>query len=110
MIEGVCPFASTHALLRKFSTGTVEDEPQLWRSPNVWPTSCDDTNRISWPMSSSLKTIFLAAVSLGEACIIYQFLRSYITFVYQLMWLSMISPLRGSEILGPLALATSEGL
>ena len=24
-----------HALLRKFSTGTVEDEPQLCRSPNV---------------------------------------------------------------------------
>ena len=59
---------------------------------------------------SSGKTICLARVSFGPAWIIYQLRISSITLWYQLIWLSIISPLRGSEILGPLAFGISEGL
>src|SRR6187401_3620016 len=110
MIEGVCPFLATHSLFLKFSTGTDELEPTLRRRPSVCPTSCDETNCTKRPINSSGNTICLARVSLGPAWTIYQLRISSITLWYQLIWLSIISPLRGSEILGPLAFAMSEGL
>ena len=110
MIEGVWPLASTHALSRSFSTGTVLEEPKLWRSPNVCPTSWEDTKRISSPISSSSNNGLRAPGSMAPACTIYQLYNRLMTLWYQLICVSRISPLRGSCTWGPLAFGISEGL
>ena len=73
----------------------------LWGSPNVCPTSWDDTNRTSSPMTSSSNSTARAWGFAAAVYTKYQFLTRFMTLWYHWMSLSRISPERGSWMWGP---------
>ena len=56
---------------------------------------------MSSPMSLSSKRMLLARLSSGPHWVMYHLVSRFITLWYQQMWLSTISPLRGSMMCGP---------
>ena len=78
-MEGVWPWACTQAALRRLSTGTVDDEPKLWRNPSVWPISWEETKRMSCHIKWSSNFIVRALGSTLPVWIMYQECKRLIT-------------------------------
>ncbi len=76
--------------------------------PSACPTSCVITLRIVSPISSSGMSSERAAGLAAPVSIIRRLRYDRMWLWYQVMSLSMISPVRGSDVLGPTALRTSE--
>ena len=109
MIDGECPILATHVLLRMESSGYIELPLKLCGKPSVWPTSCATTNCTSRPINESGNGNVCARLSRCPTCEKYQLRCRSMMLWYIWTSASMISPVRGSVVLGPTALATGDG-
>src|SRR5688500_12984235 len=100
------PYVRVHDGVRKESVGHALDATMLCGRPNAWPTSCVTTWRIVSPISSSGVLSVRAAGLDAPVSISRRFRYDRMWLWYQVMSLSMISPLRGSDVLGPTAFRT----
>ena len=92
----------------KESTGYAELAFMLWGSPKAWPTSWEITLLIISPISfsgvSNVRALGLAAPVSNK----YLFLYDFKWLWYHIISLSIISPVLGSETLGPTAFLVVE--
>src|SRR5512138_1927430 len=106
MIVADTPYFRVNDGLRSESVGNELEATMLWGRPNAWPTSWVTTFRIVSPISSS-GVFSVRAAGLDAAVSMSNRLRyDRMWLWYQVMSLSMISPVRGSAVLGPMALRT----
>src|SRR5688572_33020418 len=104
MIDGDTPYVRANVFERSESTGYALLEIMLCGRPSACPTSCAITCRIAshiWDSSiGSLRAPGFAAPVSSMMRLRYE--RRWLW--YHTMSLSMISPVRGSAVLGPCAL------
>src|SRR5690349_16424963 len=106
MMVADTPYFLVNDGLRSESTGNDADATILCGRPNAWPTSCVMTLRIVSPMSGSGMSSVRADGFAAPVSIISRLRYDRMWLWYQVMSLSMISPVRGSAVLGPTALRT----
>src|SRR3954463_6664450 len=88
------------------STGNDDDATMLCGRPNACPISWVTTLRMVSPMSASGISSVRAAGFAAPVSIIRRFRYERMWLWYHVMSLSMISPVRGSAVLGPTAFRT----
>src|SRR3954468_12033051 len=106
MIDGETPYTDVKVGLRSESTGYKLDATMLWGRPSAWPISCAITWRIVSPMSDSGMSRVRAPGFEAPVSVRSRLRYERMWLWYHTMSLSMISPVRGSEVLGPCALRT----
>src|SRR5829696_4464973 len=106
MMVADTPYFRVNDGLRRESTGNDADATMLCGRPNACPTSCVMTLRIVSPMSSSGISSERAAGLAAPVSTIRRLRYDRMWLWYHVMSLSMISPVRGSAVLGPTALRT----
>src|SRR5512143_3123266 len=106
MIVADTPYLRVNDGLRREATGNDAEATMLCGRPNACPTSCVMTFRIVSPRRgpgiSSVRAAGFAAPGSMRSRLRYE--RMWLW--YPVMSLSMISPVRGSAVLGPMALRT----
>src|SRR5688500_17828963 len=106
MMVAETPYFRVNDAFRSESTGNDDDAIMLCGRPNAWPTSWVMTWRIVSPMSCSGISSDRAAGFAAPVSIMRRLRYDRMWLWYQLMSLSMISPVRASAVLGPTALRT----
>src|SRR5688500_4765589 len=106
MIVADTPYFRVKDGLRSESTGNDDDATMLCGRPNACPTSWVMTWRIVSPMSSSGIASVRAAGFDPPVSMSRRLRYDRMWLWYHVMSLSMISPVRGSAVLGPTALRT----
>src|SRR6266849_2282526 len=101
MIVALTPYLLVNVGLRRESTGKLDDATMLCWRPRAWPISWVITWRMVSPMSSSGMSSERAIGFAAPVSIIRRLRYERMWLWYQLISLLMISPLRGSGVLGP---------
>src|ERR1043166_1461371 len=106
MIVALTPYLLVNVGDRRESTGKLLDAIRLWARPKASPISWAMTCRIVSPISSSGISSVRAGGFAAPVSTINRLRYDRMWLWNQLISLVMISPLRGSGVLGPTALRT----